>query len=100
MPGHVRNERNEDAGLAGRAGPGRKQDPLRLQGFDFVHGELVVAADIDFGTQLAQILDEVVGEGVVVVEDEDHGRTSVARGLQAKEEGRLFARGNGGANCT
>ena len=32
---------------------------------------LVVADDLDLGAELAQVLDQVVGEGVVVVDDED-----------------------------
>jgi hypothetical protein len=43
-----------------------------MEAFDFFGGELVVAANDDLGAELAHVLDEVEGEGVVVVEDEDH----------------------------
>ena len=36
----------------------------------------VVADDVDLGSQLAQVLDEVVGEAVVVVDDENQGAGS------------------------
>jgi hypothetical protein len=39
---------------------------------DFFDCELIIAANNDVRTQLAEILDEVVGEGIVVVENEDH----------------------------
>ena len=71
--GHVPDERHEDAGFAGRAGAGREQNAFGLECLDLFDGQLVVAADFDLCTQLAEVLDEVVGEGVVVVEDEDHG---------------------------
>src|SRR5580693_7383605 len=63
-----------DSRLAGRAGPGRNNDPLRLQLPDLFDGDLIVARDTDFQTRinLAQSLDEVVGERVVVIQNEDH----------------------------
>ena len=83
VAGHVADERNKDAGLAGRAGAGREQDAFGLECLDLVDGELVVTANYDFCTQLAKVLDKVVGEGIVVVEDEDHGlKSSVARHLR------------------
>jgi hypothetical protein len=37
--------------------------------------------DLDLGAQFPQVLDKVVGEGVVVVEDKDHGEVQCsARG--------------------
>src|SRR5262249_19537393 len=41
-----------------------------------VHG--VVAHDPQLGAQLAQVLHEVVGERIVVVDDEDHARAPAA----------------------
>jgi hypothetical protein len=57
-----------------RTRTGRNQHPLGFQregGFD---GDLVVAMDLHLHVHLAQILDEVVGEGIVVVDDQQHGR--------------------------
>ena len=39
---------------------------------DSVKRDLVVALHHDLGAELAEVLDEVVGEAVVVVDDEDH----------------------------
>ena len=78
LSGHVADERNENARLAGSARAGREQDAIGMESFHFFNGELVVAANDDVGTQFAKVLDEVVSEGVVVVEDEDHVDSSVA----------------------
>ena len=56
----------------GVQGPGEMTNVRRVQRFDLVGRELVVAAHHDLRAQLAHVLDEVVGERVVVVEDEDH----------------------------
>ena len=48
-----------------------------MEGFDLRGGELVVTADDYLLAQLPKVLDEVIGEGVVVVEDEDHGQFQV-----------------------
>src|SRR5271166_1515567 len=63
-----------DAGFMRCAGAGRDDDALRVHGFDFRHCDLIVAADFDFCAQFAEILDEVVREGIVVIEDENHDR--------------------------
>ena len=39
---------------------------------DVGDGNLVVALHEQVGTEFAEILDEVVGEGIVVIDDEDH----------------------------
>src|SRR6185437_6491014 len=71
--GEALDERDEDAGVLRCAGAGREDDSRGAQGDNFVGGDLVVAFDDDLAlTQFADVLDEVVGEGVVVVEDEDH----------------------------
>src|SRR3989338_8444224 len=40
------------------------------------HRDAIVAVHLDLGAQLLKILDEVVGERVVVVDDHDHARAS------------------------
>jgi uncharacterized protein YbjT (DUF2867 family) len=40
---------------------------------DLLDGHFVVAANLNLGAQFAQVLDEVIGKRVVVIEDEDHG---------------------------
>ncbi len=44
-----------------------------MQRFNLFHRQLVVAAHHDLRAQFAQVLDQVVGERIVVVEDKDHG---------------------------
>jgi hypothetical protein len=80
--GKVLDEPDADAGVLRSAGAGRDEDAVGMQGFDFGGGELVVAADDHLGAQLAHVLDEVVGEGVVVVEDEYHGDELILRPLR------------------
>ena len=72
LAGHAADQRNQNAGLAGRAGARREQDALGPERLDLIDGQLVVAIDLDLRAQLTQVLDKVVGEGIVVVEDEDH----------------------------
>ena len=55
-----------------RARAGRNHDALRLTANNFFHGNFVVAMHFDLTTQLAEILREVVGKGIVVVEQQDH----------------------------
>src|SRR5215470_12656484 len=53
---------------------GRNHNALRFSADDFFDGNLVVAMHLDVATKLAEILREVIGEGVVVVEQQNHGR--------------------------
>jgi hypothetical protein len=71
--GHVADELYGDAGFVRGAGTRGKNDAVGCKRLDLLRGEVVVAADDDVGAELAHVLDEVEGEGVVVVEDENHG---------------------------
>ncbi len=42
------------------------------------NGYLIVAANLNFRTQFAQVLHQVVSEGIVIVEDKDHGALKTA----------------------
>ena len=77
-----------DAGFLGGAGAGGDEDVGGFEGFDFVDGGFVVAEDAHgaAGVELADALDEVVGEGVVVIDNYNHGRIIAA----------LSGAGNGG----
>src|SRR4051812_45521033 len=57
------------AGLVRRARPGRDDHAVGPPGEQRVDVLHVVADDLELGAQLAQVLHEVVGEGVVVVDD-------------------------------
>src|SRR5262245_2066312 len=58
---------------------GGDHDALGTLGDDRVAADRVVAHDLQRRTQLAEVLDEVVREGVVVVDDEDHRSVPAAR---------------------
>ncbi len=73
LTGEVAEQIHTDAGFLRGAGSGRYDDPLRVKGFDLADRDLVVAADDNLSAQFAQILHEIVGKRVVVVEDENHG---------------------------
>src|SRR6185437_2990788 len=68
------DEGEADARFGRRLRAGGKQDGIGGQLFDAVEGELVVAIDEGLGPQFADIVHEVVGEAVVVIDDEEaHG---------------------------
>ena len=69
-------------------GPGEMRMRAGFSAFNFLRRNLVVALDDHLGkAELAQILDEVVREGVVVVEDEDHDQLILRCGrLQAFDD--------------
>ena len=54
----------------GRAGAGADHEILRREGGDFFKGDAVVAAYQHFLSEFAEVLDDVVGEAVVVVDKE------------------------------
>src|SRR5581483_5423645 len=67
------HECERDARLIRGAGAGRDDDARGRSLADFLDRECVVAHDLDVFAELAQVLDEVVGEAVVVVDHENHG---------------------------
>src|SRR5467141_621004 len=72
-------QRHQDAGFPRRAGAGREDDGGGFEREHLLHGERVVAVHHRLRPELAEQLDEVVGEGIVVVEDEQHGRKLLRR---------------------
>ena len=62
---------DRDAGLGRRAGAGRDDEAVGAAPEQLVDRGAVVADHLDLRPQLAQVLDQVVGEAVVVVDDED-----------------------------
>src|SRR4051812_13721851 len=72
------DRRAGDTGLGRRAGAGRDDQPVRLARQQLCDRRLVVAHDFHLRPQLAQVLDEVVGEGVVVV-DHQHAHPNHAQ---------------------
>ncbi len=68
------DEFHGDSSFLRRARTGRNHDAFRLSPGNFIHSNFVVAVHFDLATQLAEILREVVGEGIVVVEKQNHNR--------------------------
>jgi hypothetical protein len=58
-----------NAGRLRSSGAGRQTDALGSERPDFIDGNLIVSLHHDIATQLTEILDEVVGERVVVIYD-------------------------------
>ena len=56
-----------------------------MQRLDLLHCQFVVAAHNNLRAQLAQVLDKVVRKRIVVVENEDHGPSSVFNPSVARE---------------
>ena len=63
-----------DAGVLGSPGPRRDEQAVGGAAPDLGDVDGVVAEDLELGAELAELLDEVVGERVVVVDDQDAGR--------------------------
>jgi len=57
------------SGFARRTGTGGDEDPGRFEGANLVQGDFVVAANLHLHAQFAEVLDEVVGKAVVIVDD-------------------------------
>src|SRR5205814_10556877 len=63
---------DRDACVLGSAGAWRDDDLIRRHRADLVEPDLVVAAHAYGGPELAEVLHEVVGERVVVIDDQNH----------------------------
>ncbi len=67
------NEVEADSGFVRRTGTGGDQDRVGAGGERVSCGQRVVALDAHVDPQLDQIMNEVEGEAVIIVDDEDHG---------------------------
>ncbi len=61
-----------DAGFVRRARTGRQHDRLGVCRDDRVSRDLVIAIDDDVRPQPAQVMEQVEGEAVLVVDQDDH----------------------------
>src|SRR5215831_2890182 len=68
----VTNDLFSDSGVGWNARTGRNHDSCRLKSLDLVQRDFVISVDAEFFSQLAEILHEVVGEGIVVIDYENH----------------------------
>ncbi len=67
------------AGVLGSTGTGADEHGVGIECHQLGHRKRVVAVHDRFGSELAQVLDEVVDEAVVVVDDQHAGRHEVRR---------------------
>ena len=67
-----------DPRLVGRARAGRDEEASRAACQRLPGGQRIVARDLNLGAQLHQVMDQVEGEAVVIVDDQDHGLVSAA----------------------
>jgi hypothetical protein len=85
------NQFNRNPCFQRRARPRRNHDSLRFASSDFFDGNLVVAMHFHFAAQLSQILGQVVGKRIVVVEQQNHCFTFISllivRGFERTEQG-------------
>ena len=72
-PGEGLDDVERHAGIARGARARRKKDAVGIERQRLLDGDLVVAEDPLLHAQLAEILDQVVGEGIEVIDDEEHG---------------------------
>ncbi|CAM5196901.1 hypothetical protein CDEN61S_02711 [Castellaniella denitrificans] len=96
--GEMPDQLDGDAGLGRRARPRRHADAVGVDGLDAGEVDLVVAHDLDPGAEFAEILHQVVGEGVVVVQHQQlHDRVVlVSVGKQARARTRAAKAGGCG----
>lgn len=74
-----------DSGVIRIAGAGGDDQSCGIQTKDFIDGDAIVAVDLHFGPQISEILDEVVGEAVVIVDEDDHSPDfMIVRPLKSK----------------
>ena len=67
------NHVERDTCFVGIARTRRDDDPVGLELGNFIRRNLVVSLHADVGAQLAEILDEVVGKRIVVIDHQKHG---------------------------
>ncbi len=66
-----------DAGFLGSARSGGNHNAARGKFLDVRNADFVIPKNAEFCAQFAEVLDEVVGERVVVIDDEEHGSADV-----------------------
>ena len=74
--GKVADQAYADAGFVGSTRTGRNDDLLGMHVVNLLDRDLVVAAYFDVGAQLSDVLDQVIGKRIVIVENENKSLTS------------------------
>src|SRR4029453_12900530 len=84
LAGEVPDDRYADSGLARRAGAGGDYDLVWRHRIDVLGRSFFVGENVDLGSELAQVLVEVVREAVVVVDQENHDSPLVTNSSRSK----------------
>src|SRR5437867_6405696 len=90
--GGALDQRHRDAGLARRAGTRRDDDRVGTERLDLVESDGVVAPHVDLGAELAEVLDEVVGERIVVIHHQEPLRSAGRHSASASRTAWSIAR--------
>src|SRR5215204_4002076 len=70
FPRKTLNNFQRNTGIVRSAGTGRNNNPFGTQlRFDLIDGNAIIPTDFDRLTKLAQVLDQVVSKGIVVVDN-------------------------------
>src|SRR6185369_3029197 len=72
LTGKAPDRRDRNTGLTRGTRPRRDHDPVEFALINLIEGDRVVAKDLRFGSEFAEVLHEVVGEGIEVVDDQQH----------------------------
>ena len=83
------DQREADAGAVGIAGPGREQDRGRVHRHGRGHVQRIVAPDQGLDPELAQIMHQIVGKAVVVVDQQQHSGPLRVWGLACARPGAI-----------
>ena len=70
--GEAPDQLDRDAGVLRRAWAGRDDDRARRERLDLGHADLVVANHLDVFAELGEVLHQIEGEGIVVVDHQHH----------------------------
>jgi hypothetical protein len=75
LPAKARIMSQDTPASAASTGPGEIISAVGIQRERFLHRDLVVAVHLLVHAQLPEVLDQVVGERIVVIDDQQHVRT-------------------------
>ena len=78
LAGKVAYRLHRDAGFGRRARTRRDHQTIKIDGRQLRHAELIIAHHLHLGTELTEVLDDVVGKAVVVV-DHQHAQRVLGR---------------------
>lgn len=80
LAGEMANRLHGNTGLVGRAGPRRDHQPVRPHRLHPGQINLVITMHQHLGPQFLQVLDQVIGEAVIVIDHQDpHQRSPSSR---------------------